>query len=118
MTKKFGELFRDERKRSGKTMGDLARHLSVSVTYLSDVERCTRPALTPARIRSADALMNTSSSTLHELMRAAQDEQGEILLPLPSSEVGRETGAALQRKWATLDDDEFAKIMDVIKKGE
>jgi transcriptional regulator with XRE-family HTH domain len=116
MTKKFGELFREERKRSGKTMGDLARQLSISVTFLSDVERGTRPPLAPERIRRAAELMGTTATSLQSLLRAAQSEQGAISLPLPASDVGREAGAALQRQWANLDDDAFATIMNVIEK--
>lgn len=116
MNQKFGELFRHERKRSGKTMGDLARQLSISVTYLSDVERGTRPPLSPERIRRAGELMGTTPKALEELLRAAQSEHGSISLPLPASDLGREAGAALQRQWANLDDDEFARIMHVIEK--
>lgn len=116
MTKKFGELFRDERKRSGKTMGDLARQLSISLTFLSDVERGTRPPLSPERIRRAAELMGTTPTALQSLLRAAQSEHGAISLPLPASDVGREAGAALQRQWANLDDDVFATIMNVIEK--
>lgn len=114
----FGELFRRERKRSGKSMGDLARQLAVSVTYLSDVERSTRPPLTPERIRQAATLMGTTPTAVQELLKAAQAEQGEILLPLPATEMGRETGAALQRRWASLDDDVFKKIMNAIDNGK
>jgi transcriptional regulator with XRE-family HTH domain len=116
MSKKFGELFRHERKRSGKTMGDLARQLSISVTFLSDVERGTRPPLAPERIRRAAELMGTTPTALQELLRAAQSEHGSISLPLPASDVGREAGAALQRQWASLGDDAFAEIMNVIEK--
>lgn len=112
---KFGELFRRERKRSGKSMNDLARQLVVSVTYLSDVERSMRPPLTTERIRQAATLMGTALATMQELLKAAQAEQGKILLPLPATEMGRETCAVLQRRWATLDDDTFKKIMNVIQ---
>ena len=115
MTKKFGDIFRAERKRSGKTMGELARQLSISVTFLSDVERGTRPPLAPERIRRAAELMGTPPTALQEMLRAAQSEHGSISLPLPTSDVGREAGAALQRQWANLDDDVFAKIMSVIE---
>src|SRR5262245_4942537 len=116
MSKKFGELFRAERKRSGKTMGDLARQLSISVTFLSDVERGTRPPLSPDRIRRAAEVMGAMPKSVQDLLLAAQVERKVISLPLPASDVGREAGAALQRQWANLDDEVFAKIMHVIEK--
>jgi transcriptional regulator with XRE-family HTH domain len=35
----YGEYLREERKKKGKTLGDLARTLKVSVTSVSDIER-------------------------------------------------------------------------------
>jgi len=122
MGPKFSTIFRAERTRSGKTMGAVARHLEVSVTYLSDVERDARPPLSPERIRRAAEFIGSDATTTTALLRAAQAASNAIELPLPPSEKGREAGAALQRGWASFDDATFARIMGVIddkdKKGE
>jgi transcriptional regulator with XRE-family HTH domain len=114
----FHDLFRAERKRSGKHMGPVARHINVSVTFLSDVERGVRPPLSPERIRLAAEYMGSDEATLMGLLRAAQTAAKAIELPLPSSERGQEAGAALQRGWASFDDETFERIMDVIGKDK
>lgn len=114
----FYDLFRAERKRSGRSMGAVARHIHVSITFLSDVERGVRPPLSPERIRRAAEYMGSNDATLTALLRAAQAAANAIELPLPSSERGREAGAALQRGWASFDDETFERIMGVIDKGK
>jgi transcriptional regulator with XRE-family HTH domain len=118
---KFGELFRQERKRAEKSLGDVAQHLGVSVTYLSDVERCARPPLNPERIRVAAAFMSTPEVRLLSLLEAAAKHQGAFELPLPASAKGREAGAALLRGWDNADDnlfDQIVLLMSGAKKGE
>jgi transcriptional regulator with XRE-family HTH domain len=110
-TAKFGDLFRQERKRSGKSLGEVAQFLRISVTYLSDVERCARPPLKLERIREAGAFMCLNYDRLLALMTAAANHQGAFELPLPASEKGREAGAALMRGWDELDDDAFDQIV-------
>lgn len=111
---KFGDAFRKERKRSEKTIGDLARALGVSITYLSDVERNERPPLNSERIAAACVCMRTDPLVQRSLNLLAQAQANGISLPLPASEAGRELGAALQRRWSNLGDDEVARIMSII----
>ena len=118
MGNKFATLLRAERERSGKSMGAVARHIDVSVTYLSDVERDTRPPLSPERIRRAAECMGSDENTLTALLRAAQAAAQAIKRPLPNSARGREAGAALQRGWASFDDETFERIMGVIDEGK
>jgi transcriptional regulator with XRE-family HTH domain len=57
MPERFGEALRRQRRKAGKTLGDLARLLGVSVVYVSDVERGNRRPLSNERIlRVADFL--------------------------------------------------------------
>jgi transcriptional regulator with XRE-family HTH domain len=57
MPERFGEALRRHRRKAGKTLGDLARLLGVSVVYVSDVERGNRRPLSNERIlRVADFL--------------------------------------------------------------
>jgi transcriptional regulator with XRE-family HTH domain len=111
---KFGELFRAARKRSGKTLGELARYLEVSLSYLSDVERSTRPPLSNERIRQAAMFFPCTDAEQSELLEAAADYQGAISLVMPGSLKGREAGAALLRSWNNLDDDLYEEIVNVI----
>lgn len=115
----FGELFRQERKRAGKSLGQVAQRLQVSVTYLSDVERGTRPPLSTERIRDAAQYMQTQDDKLTALLKAAAAHQGSFALRVPSSSKGREAGAALMRGWGALDDDAFERIVELVgEKGK
>jgi transcriptional regulator with XRE-family HTH domain len=114
----FGELFRQERKRAGKNLGEVAQRLKVSLTYLSDVERSTRPPLSIDRIRDAAVFMAIPGDRVLALLKAAAAYQGAFELPVPSSSMGKEAGAALARGWNSLDDDAFRQIVDVVTGGK
>lgn len=114
----FGNLFREIRKGSGKSMGDVARHLGISVTYLSDVERGERPALSPERIRDACGFMQCSDGDVTRLLSSAAAGAGAFKLPMPASLAGREAGAALMRGFDHLDDDAYRAIVDIMEKGK
>ena len=115
MTQKFGELFREERQRAEKRIGEVAQRLRVSLTYLSDVERGTRPPLSSERIRDAAQFMKLSDGRLTALLAAAAAQQGSFELPAPTSSKGREAGAALQRAWGSLDDETFDQIVGLMR---
>jgi transcriptional regulator with XRE-family HTH domain len=115
----FGELFRQERKRSKKTLGQVAARLQISVTYLSDVERDTRPPLSIERIRDAAQYMEVQDDKLTAMLKAAAAHQGSFPLRVPSTIKGREAGAALMRGWNSLDDDAFERIIEAVgEKGK
>lgn len=52
----FGESLRAARKAAGKSQGDLAKALGVSVAYVSETERDRRGAMTVERIEALRAL--------------------------------------------------------------
>jgi transcriptional regulator with XRE-family HTH domain len=81
MASKFGELLRRLRKEKGKSMGDLARHLVVSVPYISDVES-----------RSQFRLDATTVSYM-----------------------ARQVGAALERRWSDLSEEELRNIGTILR---
>jgi transcriptional regulator with XRE-family HTH domain len=111
---KFGELFRAARKRAGKTLGEVAHDLEISLPYLSDVERTTRPPLSLERIAQAAVLFRSTEAEYSDMLRAAADHQGAFNLPMPNSPKGREAGAALMRSWNNLDDDLYEEIVNMI----
>lgn len=63
----FGERLRALRKKAGKTLGDIAEGLGVSVVYVSDVERGNRPPLRPDLIDRAAGLLGGDAAELHKL---------------------------------------------------
>lgn len=107
----FGTKFREARTAAGKTLGDTARHLALATTYLSDVERATRPPLTAERIRSACQWFGIDPSML---LSAAAQQQGDFRLPAQGlSNKGMHAMAALQRglSESEFDDDFFEQLL-------
>jgi transcriptional regulator with XRE-family HTH domain len=75
MAHSFGEVLRESRRNSGKTIGDVARLLELSTVYVSDVERGNRRPFTRDRIlKIADFLTEDPG----ELLKAADRERGVI----------------------------------------
>ena len=75
MPERFGELLRKQRRNADKTLGDIARLLSVSVVFLSDVERGNRKPLSNERILKITGFLNGDPVPL---MEAADLERGFI----------------------------------------
>jgi len=75
MPRRFGEVLRQFRRDSDKTLGDIARLLDVSTVYVSDVERGNRKPFARARIlKIADYLGKDPDP----LLAAADNEKGVI----------------------------------------
>lgn len=112
----FGELLRTLRVESGKSMGDLARYLGISVPYLSDVERGNRAPLTSERTIAAARFLEVDC---FPLLVAAAECRGAFEL---SVDKGRpkatEVGAALMRGWAELSDEDLELIHNIMNKKD
>lgn len=75
MRERFGDLLRRLRRKSNKTLGDVARKLGVSIVYLSDVERGNRKPFTADRLVTLAQYLDTDPM---ELIEAAGRERGII----------------------------------------
>jgi transcriptional regulator with XRE-family HTH domain len=71
----FGRLLRKLRRDAGKTLGDVARVLDVSIVYLSDVERGNRKPFTRERILKISKFLDQDATGL---LKAADHERGVI----------------------------------------
>lgn len=110
----FGSLLRKTRSDAGKTMGELARELEVSVTYVSDVERAKRPPLSSDRILKASAFLGCDPT---ELLKSAAAFRGSVELSLAGASArAQAVGAALMRGWPELRDDELDEIERIVKR--
>jgi transcriptional regulator with XRE-family HTH domain len=117
MGETFGEMMRNLRLKAGKTMGDMARYLSVSVTYVSDVERGTRAPLTPEKILKVADYLNVDSKPL--LATAARSRGAfELNVNVATSPKAMEVGALLMRGWSDLSEDELEQIKAIIGSKE
>jgi transcriptional regulator with XRE-family HTH domain len=76
--KTFGEMVRALREDAGITMGDLAKALSVSVTYISDIERGQRR---PPSVQMVDAIAKRLGVDPLGLHRLACEDKGIFVIP-------------------------------------
>ena len=75
MSERFGDALRRNRREAGKTLGDVATLLGVSVVYISDVERGNRRALNSDRIVKIAKFLGVDAKLLID---AADIERGII----------------------------------------
>jgi len=115
MPERFGDLLRKQRRKADKTLGDLARVLSVSIVFLSDVERGNRKPLSKDRILKVAEFLGQDADLL---MEAADHERGFIeydirkARPLEADVVGGLV-AGLARGGVT--DEQLQNIQKILK---
>ena len=103
---KFGSLLRTMRESAGKSMGEVARHLGLTVPFISDVERGNRGPLPPEKIRLVAAFLGIDST---ELLRAAAESRGVVQLAATTTS-RLEAGAALMRGWENLSEEDLRDL--------
>lgn len=108
----FGKLLREERQKAKKTMGELGRHLGVSVPFISDVELGRRPPLSVDRIKLAAEYFGIDPQPL---LAAAVSDRGSIELQAAFATPKKvQVGAGLMRRWADLTDEDLEKIERIL----
>lgn len=109
----FGTLLRTARDRAGKSMGEVARHLKVSVPYISDVERGNRSPLASERVLAVAEFLACDPKPL---IHAAAREKGAFELDARSVTCkAQEVGAALARGWSDLSEEDLEKIKAILE---
>ena len=112
----FGRLLRQARSQAERSMGELARHLGVSVVYVSDVENGNRPPFTKERVLSAAEYLKTD---VEPLLAAAAKTRGVFELDARKvSQKAQEGGAALMRGWPDLTDEELEGIEEIVGRSK
>jgi transcriptional regulator with XRE-family HTH domain len=118
MPERFGDLLRKKRREVGKTLGDLARLLDISVVYLSDVERGNRKPLSNERILKIAEFLEQDATALIE---AADWERGVIeyditkARPLEANVVG---GLVSGLARGGISDEQLLDIQEILKKED
>lgn len=118
MPERFGDLLRKLRRKAGKTLGDVADLLGLSVVFVSDVERGNRKPFSNDRIVKIAAFLNEDPTPLIE---AADRERGFIeydirkARPLEADVVGGLV-AGLARGGVT--DEQLHNIQKILKGGD
>ena len=115
MDRTFGDLLRRLRKQAGKTMKDLGDHLKVSTAYISDVERGLRAPWMAERIVDVAEFLNVDPEPL---IIAAAQSRGAFQLranDMPPRAIA--LGAALQRGWTSLTDDQLDRVRKILEEN-
>ena len=111
----FGKLLREAREGAERSMGALARHLGVSVSYISDVERGNRQPLVDDRITAAAEFLGVDP---RPLLKAAAETRGAFHLDTQVSPQHRQVGAMLARQWGAIPDDKLAQIKELLEEED
>lgn len=115
MAESFGDALRRQRRNAGKTLGDVARLLDVSVVYVSDVERGNRRPFSNERILEIAKFIKADPAPL---IAAADVQRGVIeyditkAKPLEADVVGGLV-SGLARGGVT--DDQLQRIKKILK---
>jgi transcriptional regulator with XRE-family HTH domain len=114
MGQSFGMLLKEWRGRAGKSMGDVARYVGVSVTYISDVEREVRAPLSPDKIKKVASFLNIPPVQTEELLRAAATSRGAFEVNAGITEKHDHVGAVLMRGWDSLSPEQLDRIEQIV----
>ena len=118
MPERFGDVLRTQRRQAGKTLGNLAELLGVSVVYLSDVERSNRKPLNKDRILKVAKFLNTDPTPLLE---AADHERGVIeydITNAPALEANVVGGLVTGLARGGITDEQLRDIQRILKETE
>ena len=78
----FGEMLRAERARAGKSLGELAKHLSLSTMYISDIERGRRGPLDNVQTVEAAKFLGIDPTGL---LKVAAQHRSEVTVKVESN---------------------------------
>lgn len=116
MKRKFGLLLRKLRETANVSIGSLARHLGISVPYLSDVERGNRPPLVHDKIIRAAAFLNVDPGPL---LLSAGETRGTFHLDAANvSGSAREVGAMLAHQWSGMSNQKLKKMKQLLEEDD
>lgn len=107
----FGTLLRKARTAAKKTLRDTSRLLSISIPYMSDIERDRRNPPSEETIRTLARYLETPPEPL---LAAAARSRGSLEVPKKATTRQFTTAHALMRRLTDLDDDELSQIDEIL----
>lgn len=111
----FAQKLRYYRTRSGKSQGDVARHLNVSRAYVSDVESGKRGPMTEERIVAVSRLLDIDPSILRD---ARAEVDGFWRLPVCGVPVDDRLASFFAATWLKMSSEQKQEIEDFISGGQ
>ena len=115
MSQEFGRKFRRWRKEAGLTMGEVARKLGLSIPYISDIERGTRP---PPRVEILKKAARILGRDPRDVVVSAAQSRGRYELSTTPTPKHQEVGASLLRSWENLSQEKLKEIERVLNGEE
>lgn len=112
---RFGALLRSKREAANISLRKLAKHLGMSPTYLSFVERGIEAPLLYLQIKSAALLLGADEV---ELDLAANRDRAWVRLATVRSERHRDVAALLATHWWRLSERQLDAIERVVSEEE
>lgn len=110
----FGEVLRSMRIQAKRSLGELARHLDLSVVYLSDIERGRRGALGHTKVVEASKFLGVSPEPL---LLAAAEERGTFDLDVRDySPIALELLSGLAK--GRQSDEVYQKMLNILNEDE
>lgn len=111
----FAQKLRYFRTQSGKSQGDIARHLKVSRAYISDVESGKRGPMTEERIVSVSRLLDIEPSILRD---ARAEVDGFWRLPVCGVPTDDRLASFFAAVWLKMSSEQKAEIETFISGGQ
>ena len=118
MPERFGDALRKTRRRAGKTLGDVAKLLGISVVYVSDIERGNRRPFSIERILK---IANFVKADPTPLITAACAERGTIEYDITKAkplEVDVVGGLVSGLARGGVTDDQLQKIKKILQDSD
>ncbi len=117
----FGQLLRELRIKAEKSMGQVARHLGISVVYYSEVEAGKKPAFPFGKVDFTE-LANVLEASVNQLKSAAEEDRDRRQFSKIFGVEDKALGLAVQfgRRLSDndLSDEQIAKIQKILNGGE
>ena len=110
----YGRKLRKLRRINDKTLKDVANHLDISITYVSDVERGKRCPFDAFRTEMVCVFLGCTIEDTEELLILCAQERGGFKLTAGVSPLHDRVAAALKLERTNLEDEEVEQILKVV----
>ncbi len=111
----FGDVLRRLRKKAGRSLGDVARLLEVSVAFLSQVEHGKRLPLSEVQIENVANFLQVEPG---ELLVSAAQTRGNVHFRPRGSRRSFEVSVYLARRLPELTDQQLTEVETLLRRQE
>ena len=106
---KLGNLIREKRRSSGKSIRELCKEVEISKPYLMDIETGRVKKVSFKILENLSNSLNLDKKDLFPI-----DKEFSLTLPIDST-IKNDLARVLLKKWNTIDQEKALKIIKVLK---